>query len=140
MTGEHVKSVTIVADDKVGLLADISYILAKAKINIDSVTVDVIGGKAIISLGLSDAVKGKGVLEAASYKVEDVNSVVVKLPDKPDELSKITAMLTKDGVKVENVRTLSKDEGNTILAITVDKPKRAIGVLKNYLIINEAPY
>ena len=134
------KSVTIVADDKVGLLADISYILAKAKINIDSVTVDVIGGKAIISLGLSDAVKGKGVLEAASYKVEDVNSVVVKLPDKPDELSKITAMLTKDGVKVENVRTLSKDEGNTILAITVDKPKRAIGVLKNYLIINEAPY
>jgi len=135
-----VKSVTIVADDKVGLLADISYILAKAKINIDSVTVDVIGGKAIISLGLSDAVKGKGVLEAASYKVEDVNSVVVKLPDKPDELSKITAMLTKDGVKVENVRTLSKDEGNTILAITVDKPKRAIGVLKNYLIINEAPY
>jgi len=140
LTGEHVKSVTIVADDKVGLLADISYILAKAKINIDSVTVDVIGGKAIISLGLSDAVKGKGVLEAASYKVEDVNSVVVKLPDKPDELSKITAMLTKDGVKVENVRTLSKDEGNTILAITVDKPKRAIGVLKNYLIINEAPY
>ena len=140
MTGGHVKSVTIVADDKVGLLADISYILAKAKINIDSVNVDVISGKAIISLGLSDAVKGKNVLEAASYKVEDVNSVVVKLPDKPEELSRVTSMLSKDGIKVENVRTLSKDEKSTILAITVDKPKRAIGVLKSYLVINESPY
>ena len=140
MTGGHVKSVTIVADDKVGLLADISYVLAKAKINIDSVNVDVIGGKAIIALGLSDAVKGKGVLEAASYTVEDVNSVVVKLPDRPDELTKVTAMLSKDGIKVENVRTLSKDDDGTVLAITVDKPKRAIGVLKSYLIINEATY
>ena len=134
------KTVTIVSDDKVGLLADISYRLAKGKINIESVNVDVIAGKAIISLGLSDVVKGKGALEAAGYTVEEMNSVVVKLPDKPGELTRITNMLSKDGISIQNVRTLSKDEKNTVLCITVDKPKRAMGLLKDYLVINESPY
>lgn len=134
------KTVTIVSDDKVGLLADMSYILAKAKINIESVNVDVIAGKAIISLGLSDVTKGKEMLEAAGYKVEEMNSVVVKLPDRPGELNRITSMLSKDGINIENVRTISKDAKSTVLSITVDKPKRAVSVLKEFLMTNESPY
>ena len=39
------------------MLADISYILGKRNINIDGVSVDVVGGDAIISLTLKDAQK-----------------------------------------------------------------------------------
>lgn len=134
------KAVTIVADDKVGLLADISYILAKAKINIDSVNVDVMSGKAIISIGIADPAKARDVLSAAGYKVEEMNSVVIKIPDKPGELNRLTTLLSKDGIHIQNVRTLSKDDKNAVLAVVVDKPKRAAGILKEYLIINEAPY
>jgi len=136
----NMKSITIIADDKVGLLADISYILAKSKINIDSINVDVVGGKAIISLGLSDAVKGKGVVESAGYKCEDPSAVVIKLPDKPGELNRITATLAKEGVNVQNVHMLSKDSANTVLAILVDKPKRAALILQPHLITNESTY
>ncbi len=132
------KSVTIVADDKVGLLADISYILAKSKINIDAINVDVVGGKAIISLALSDAVRGKSVVEAAGYKCEEPNAVVIKLPDKPGELNKTTALLAKEGVNVQNVHMLSKDGANTVLSIVVDKPKRAALILQPHLITNDS--
>jgi hypothetical protein len=135
-----VKTITIVADDKVGLLADISYILAKSKINIDAINVDVIGGKAIISLMLSDAVRGKTVVEAAGYKCEDPAAVVIKIPDRPGELNKMTATLSKEGVNVQNVHMLAKDGSSTVLSIVVDKQKRAAMILQQHLITNESAY
>ncbi|MBI5228217.1 ACT domain-containing protein [Candidatus Micrarchaeota archaeon] len=131
------KTLTIVSEDKVGLLADISYVLSKSKINIESVNVEVVAGKAIITLNLSDAEKGKTVLESANYKVEAVNAVIVKLTDQPGELSKITTMLSKEGININNAQTLSRDGNATILSLSVDKPKRATTLLKEYLISSD---
>jgi hypothetical protein len=128
------KQITIVADDKVGLLADISYVLGKAKINIESINVDVTGGKAIVSLTLSDDQRGKSVLEASGYKVDELNSIVVKLKDRPGELSRITSSLSKEGINIQNVRMLSKGGSETVISIVVDKPKKASNILKNYLL------
>jgi len=44
------KDITIIAPDKVGLLADISYILGKARVNIESIAVTSVGGKAVITV------------------------------------------------------------------------------------------
>ncbi|MFH1520084.1 MAG: ACT domain-containing protein [Candidatus Micrarchaeota archaeon] len=132
------KSITIIAEDKVGLLADISYILAKSKINIDMITVEVISTKAIISLCLSDILRGKEVIEAAGYKVENPEAIVVKLNETHGELTKITAMLKKEGVEVKNVNILTKDNVTSIVAFIVDKQKRATTILKPYLITNES--
>lgn len=134
------KTITIVADDKVGLLADISYVLAKSKINIESICVEVIAGKAVILMGLTDAEKGKLVIEAAGYTVENLDAVVIKLKDQTGEVTKITTTLTKEGVDVKKVDILAKDKGNSIVAIEVDKHKRASAILKPYLVSNEIEY
>ena len=134
------KQVTIVADDKVGLLADISYILGKAKVNIESVNADVVGRKAIVSLSLSDEMKGKSVLEASGYSVGELNSVVIKLKDKPGELNKLTSALSKDGVNIKSVHMLSKGGDNTVVSLVVDKPKRAASLLKESLLASENVY
>lgn len=102
--------------------------------------VDLVSGKAIITLAMSDTVKGKSVLEASGYSVEGGESVVVKLSDQPGELSRITGILSKEGINIENVHTLSKDGKSTVLSIRTDKPKRAASVLKNYLITRESTY
>jgi hypothetical protein len=131
------KSITIVADDKVGLLADISYILGKAKVNIDALNVDVVANKAFIVLTVPDAEKARSVLEASGYKVTESNMVVLKLSDQPGELSKITSTLAKQHVNIENVLTLSRDGKDTVLAVMVDKPKKASELLKEYLLNKE---
>ena len=56
------KSVTIVSDDRVGLLADISYVLGKSNVNIEGLSVDVVGGKAIISIEVKDQKKASDIL------------------------------------------------------------------------------
>jgi len=131
------KEMTIVADDKVGLLADISYILSKAKINVESIHVDVVSGKSIITLGLSDSNKGREVLENAGFKIEETDALVIKLDDKPGELNRITTMLSKEGISINNVHVISKDGKNTVLSILVNQPKKASNMLKNNLITRE---
>ncbi|MFH1393400.1 MAG: hypothetical protein ABII71_03880 [Candidatus Micrarchaeota archaeon] len=131
------KTITIVADDKVGLLADISYVLGKARVNIEAINGDVVSDKSIIVLSLSDALRGKEVLEASGYKVAALNSVVVRLNDEPGELGKVTNMLSTEGVNIENVHMLSKNGKETVLSVTVDKPKRAGNILRDYLVAGE---
>jgi len=134
------KYITVVAEDKVGLLADISYILGKSKVNIDAINVDVVAKKAVIVLTVADSTKARAVLEASGYKVAESNMVVIKLPDQPGELSKITGMLAKQSINIENVLTLTRDGKETVLAIAVDKPKKAGELLKEYLLNKEAVY
>jgi hypothetical protein len=134
------KTVTIVANDKVGLLADISYILAKAKVNIESINVNVVSGKAVITLSLSDAVKGREVLESSGFSIEEMNAVIVKLEDKPGELNRITKLLSQEGINIENVHMLSKDGKTTMLSLLVDNPRKASLVLKDNLITKESLY
>lgn len=132
------KTITIVADDKVGLLADISYILAKSKINIESVNVDVVAGKAIITIGIHDPMKGKTAVEAAGYKVEDPNTLVIKIKDVPGEFERVKEVVAKEGVRIEKSNILSNDGKIAVISVMVDKPKRATTVLGPYMAANES--
>jgi hypothetical protein len=132
-----VKSVTIVSEDKVGLLADISYILAKSKINIDSISVDVVSDKSVIAMLVSNPEKGKKVLEAAGYRVES-NTLVIKL--NINEIDQLPDKLSKQGVTVQKSTILTKDDKVAIVSLEVDKPKRASKILKKYLITNVSVY
>lgn len=131
------KVVTIVADDRVGLLMDISSLLAKAKINIESVNADAHAGKAVITMALSDASKGKRLLEEAGYTVEASGTVIVELIDRPGELGKITAMLSKEGISITSVHTIARDGKKTLLSLRTDNPKKAATILKDYIITAE---
>lgn len=131
------KAITVVADDRVGLLADISYLLGKAKINIDAISVDVVGKKAVISITVKDTDKAKSVLQNAGFSVTESNAIVIKLADKPGELSSITAMLAEDGINIENVHIVSRDGDSTVLSVVVDKPKKAMKILDEFLLNKE---
>ena len=131
------KSITIVAEDKVGLLAEISYILAKSRMNIDTVNVDVVSKNAVISLGLGDPTKAKRVLESAGYKV-DINALVIRV--KKGEIDGIKSELQTNGVKIAELNLLCEDEEVQVYSLAVDKKKRAGEVLTRYLITNESDY
>jgi hypothetical protein len=130
-----VKTIAVISDDKVGLLADISYILAKSKINIESINVAVVSNKAVIALEVSNPDKSKEVLEASGYRVEN-NSLVVKMSN--SEVQGLEERLLKEGVKVEKSDTLTRDEKCSVLALSVDKPKRASTILQHNLLTDES--
>jgi hypothetical protein len=131
------KQMTIITEDRVGVIADISYILGKAKINIEAISAEVYGGKGVINLMVKDEEKATQLLTANGYKVLESELLVIKLKDEPGELSKVTSLLKKAKVNIKNLYLLAKGEGIVIDALSVDKPKKAKKLLKDYLLQGE---
>lgn len=127
------KQLTIIADDKVGLLADISYLLSHAAVNIESISVSVAGGKAFINLGVRDDSRVLQVLKANGYDVIASDMLVIKLADQPGELARVAKLLSDAGIAIENVVVLAKTEGVVFDCLKVDKTEKARKVLGPYL-------
>lgn len=127
------KQLTIVSNDRVGLLADISYILGQSRINIDSISAGVAGGKAFINLNINDASRASALLKTNHYEVIEADMLVVKLIDHPGELAKVSKMLTDADISIQNVAILAKGKDMVFDGIKVDKIDAARKVLKDYI-------
>ena len=100
-------------------------------------SVDVVGGKAIVVITIKDIKIAKEVLERNNYKVSEENAIVIKLTDQPGELSRVTALLAKEKIDLKNVHILSRDGKNTVLSIIVDRPRKAEDILKDVIMHSE---
>jgi hypothetical protein len=134
-----VKSITVVADDRVSLLADVSYILGKSNLNIDGLAVEVVGGKAIISLETKDPNKAKGILESNGFRTAKPNSIVIKITDYARAAGEITEMLAGEKIKIKDFTMLSSDAQDGIFALLVDKPRKAAKMLNDFILGRDAP-
>jgi len=129
------KELVIVENDRVGLLSQIAEALGKADVNIESLSADVIGEKAIIRLIVNDEKKGNEALVKAGFKPVASDTIVVTLEDAPGELSKVTRILSDANINLTNAYLLGKDKGKTLVAIKVEKKyyEKARKLLKDYL-------
>lgn len=130
------KDVTVIAPDKVGLLADISYILGKARVNIESIAVTSLGGKSIITVLVKNSQKAMDVLKRNGFKVSSGNVIFVKIADEPGKLSEVAKMLADNKVDVKNLNLVSRDGKDSVVGIAVDRPRKAKKVLEPYLVEN----
>ncbi|MFP3950462.1 MAG: ACT domain-containing protein [Candidatus Micrarchaeia archaeon] len=130
------KDLSVITDDKVGLLADISYILGKARVNIESLSATSVGGKAIITLLVKNSKKASEVLERNGFKISSGNVIFVKLEDKPGTLSEVAKLLADNKINVGNLNLISRDGRHTVVGVTVDRPRKAKKVLDPFLIEN----
>lgn len=130
------RSITIVEKDKVGLLMDISYILGKEGINIESIAATAVGDRAVITMVVKDYEKAFEVLKKNGFNVLEEHMIIIKLEDKPGELSKVAKTLADAGINIKNLYVVSRDGKHTLVALSVekDKMKKARELLKNYLV------
>ena len=63
-----------------------------------------------------------------SFDLKEV--IVVRLPDKPGELAKVTRRLAKASINVDSIYILGKEHGITEMVLTVDDLKKAEILLK----------
>lgn len=131
--GGFMKELLVLAKDRIGLLADLSYVLGQANINIESISADTMGDKAVIHLVVSDEVKGKEVLERKGFIVMSSDAIVVRMPDRPGELSKVARILADAKINIKNVQLLTKEGQMALYMLRVDNVKRATKLLKGYM-------
>jgi hypothetical protein len=133
-----IKKLTLIMDDKLGLLSEISYVLAKERINIEEIdALSVDRKKAVVVIGVDASVydRAKNALERNGFKLEPQNALVVALSDKPGELARVSKQLSDHNIYIERVVTLGKDDsGRRLVQFFVNNVKEARKVLSDYLV------
>jgi hypothetical protein len=131
--GGFIKQITVIAEDKVGLLADISYILGKARINIDSLSAEVQGNKCLIDLAVKDEKKAADLLTSNGYQVLKADVLVVRIKDEPAQMAQFTSRLAKEKISIVSMNMITKENGFDTFALKVDHSAKAKRVLAPYM-------
>ena len=79
--------ILITVDNRVGVLAGITGVLAGAGINVESVNAQTAGERGAIIMTVSDTDRALSVLSQAGYKAVSDDAVVVRLRDEPGALA-----------------------------------------------------
>lgn len=98
------KELTVTVVNKIGVLADISKILAEHGLNIDAVAGYALNNEAKIMIVSKDSVRAADALKKAGYKsILENEVIVVELENKTGALKLITTQLAKEGIDIEQV-------------------------------------
>ena len=97
------KEILIRTENKVGVLADISTMLADHGINIDAVVGYGEGGKAEIMLIADDSRRAIDTLKAANYDTQEREVIVLNLENKPGALKSVSSALAAENIDINYV-------------------------------------
>jgi hypothetical protein len=126
-----IRQLSLFLENKPGALGRPIKVLAKARLNILTLSLADTQQFGILRLILEDWEKAKKLLEKEGCVVKVTEMIVLEVADKPGGLSEILAVAEKSGVNVEYMYgfTLAR-EGKGLLAFRFDDPDRAAAALQ----------
>ena len=111
------KQITIISENRVGVLADICSILGHAGVNMESISAVGAGEHGIIRVVTSDPVTAEKLLKKRGYGVNVEDVVVIKIPNLPGELGKVTSIIAREGINIDSIYLLNKDARYAYLGV-----------------------
>ncbi len=128
------KPLTIIMQDRVGLISDMSYVLGKERINIDGIDANVIGKKIVVTILVKNPEKAMDVLKRNGFSNFDSDYIVVKIGDNPGEMAKVTELLKKKKVNILHLHQIPGEGGEGLVAIKTNRPRASREILRQFMV------
>lgn len=130
------KDITIIENDRPGLLATITSAFGRETINIKRFSAHGVGEKAVLTLGVSDLEKALRVLRDNHINAVVDHVLIIRLEDRPGALADITLKLKDAGCNLKTAYIVGRNGPQVFVAVSVDEPQRAELVLGE-LVVSE---
>ena len=121
--------IIVMAKNEVGVIADISRVLADSDINIETISVEALENKGSIALTADDYDGALRALTEAGFKTVTDDSLLVSLRDEPGALAKVAEKLKQGGVNIQSLQIVDRRGDYTTFAILTDDRSKAEGLL-----------
>lgn len=94
------KQLSLTMPNKVGLLSEVSAVIAGAKVNINAICAYEMEDKAYFMLITENNAKAKNVLSPLGAEIEEEDVISVDLPNKVGELQKVAKKIADAGIDI----------------------------------------
>ena len=120
------EELTIVVDDKPGMLAEIGEALGRSGVNIETLSAFTHEGSAVVRLVVDDEEDAAEALQIEGVKLETSRGVLlVTLEDRPGELGRYCRKLADAGVEISGAYLAKRGGGETGLIFSVNDMEAA---------------
>ncbi len=121
-----VKQLTIALENRPGALAQVTEILADAKVNIVALLGSASGGQGSVQVVVDDLAKAKKALQQAGKRYAEGILEKFELNNKPGALAELAAKLAKRGLNIEAAYgTVADDAREAVILVATAKQSSA---------------
>ena len=118
--------IVIMARDDVGVLADITSVLAQASVNLESINTQVNGEHGTIIISTDDTNRALTALADAGYSAVTDDALLIRLKDESGALARVAQRFSEAGINIRSVHILDRKDGFATIALstsTDDRPR-----------------
>ncbi|MEM0437869.1 MAG: ACT domain-containing protein [Candidatus Micrarchaeia archaeon] len=123
------KQLTIIVENKIGALADVTEALSRTGVNIISISAQGFEKTGVIRVLTTDVNTALNELNKVGMKAVVNDIIVLKMIDRPGELYKVAKKLANEGVNLRSVYIIGKEGDRTVVAIDPEDYQRALKVV-----------
>ncbi len=127
--------IIVMAKNEVGVIADISRVLADNEINIETISAEALDDKGTITLTADDYDGALRALTEAGFKTVTDDSLLVSLKDEPGALAKMAEKLKQGGVNIQSLHIVDRRGDYTTVALIPDDREKAEALLDSESIV-----
>ena len=123
--------IVLTAENRAGLLAEISRLLGDMGINVLSIALAATDETAVIRLLATSQSYARDALREAGFSVEERDVVVVELPHHPGFLCRVTEALLRKEISLVDLHATVSEEGSTgVVVFSCSDNGRAVQMLR----------
>ncbi|MDR3073845.1 MAG: ACT domain-containing protein [Deltaproteobacteria bacterium] len=126
----QLEQLSIFLENKAGRLAEVTAVLARANINIRSLSLADTSDFGILRLIVDEHEKAKATLKEAGFTVGLTSVVAVGVPHVPGGLDSMLQLLGAESVNVEYMYALLQKGDHAILVCRFNRPEAAMDILR----------
>ena len=127
--------IIIVAENRVGVIADIGKVLADDHINIETLDAESTGDDGVVILTTDDPDGALQALTYAGFKAVSDEALILKLKDEPGALAKIAEQFKQSNLDIRSFHILDRQAGYSMVALTTDDRAKAQALIDDKYII-----
>ena len=126
---DRITRIVVMANNQVGVIADITAVLANAGINLESIDTEASSEQEAVVLTTDNSDRALYVLNQAGYKAVGDEVLVLRLRDEPGTLAQVAENLKQAGVNIRSMHILNRHGGYAMIALTTNDRARTLDAI-----------
>ena len=129
------KQITIVAENRPGMLAEITQALAAENINIEDVDAESYENFAIMILQVDRYdLALKIINQELGLKAVSEDVILVRLRDEPGALAHLSRRFSDAGINIRSIRIVQRGKDESLVAICTERSEDAMQLVEDILV------
>lgn len=121
--------ITVIVQNRAGLLAEIAELLASKGLSITSIVADSVGTQGVLHLGLERVDEALAVLASAGYNAVSEDVLLARIEDRPGALAQLSRRLMEAQLDIRGLNMIQRNDGWAVVAVATSDNTRAREVL-----------